>query len=69
MTEKDQDKIKTLSAGGIVTRRQQAAFVEMEQAIIKAIQTAIVEEVPQGFIVAVLAGHFHAQTQRMISDA
>lgn len=61
--------VSTLSPGGIVTRQEQTAFIEMEQSIIKAIDEAKQSGVPQGFIVAALAGHFHMQTHRMVSDA
>ena len=61
--------VRTLSPGGIVTRKEQAAFIDMEKAIIKAIAEANQVGVPQGLIVAALAGHFHVQTQRMVDDA
>lgn len=62
-------EVRTLSPGGVVTRQEQVAFVEMEKAIIKAIDEAKQSGVPQGFIVAALAGHFHMQTKRMVDDA
>lgn len=39
---------------------------ELDNALIAAIQKAIEQKVPQGYIVAVLAGHSLVQTQRLI---
>lgn len=44
-----------------------AAYVhDLDNAIVAAIQLATSRAVPQGYIVAVLAGHSLVQTQRLI---
>lgn len=62
------NNVTTLSAGGLVTRDQQAAFIDMDKSISQAIDLAKRAGVPQGLVVAALAGHLHVQTHRMVNN-
>lgn len=51
-----------------ITNNVAAHVHDLDNAIIAAIQLAISRTVPQGYIVAVLAGHSLVQTQRLIGQ-
>lgn len=59
---------RQIHAGGIVSRDEQQALVELDAAICKAIDDAKAAGVPQGLIVATLHGHAAAQTLIMIEN-
>lgn len=60
--------IVNLFPGGLVTREQQDALYACDHAIVAAVMAARNAGVPQGLIVALLHGHAHAETARMLAS-
>lgn len=58
--------VEQVFPGGVVTREQQNELIACDDAILLAVKRAKASGVPQGLIVALLHGHAHAQTARMI---
>lgn len=67
MTTADSN-VKRLFAGA-VTPAAAAQAIKLDAALCQAIEDAIQAGLPQGLIVATLAGHAHYQTQRLIDNA
>lgn len=60
------DTIVQVFPGGVVTREQQEELHIADHAIVRAISAMKLAGVPQGLIVALLHGHAHAQTTKMV---
>lgn len=59
-------KVVEIAAGGLVTREQQAALMEMDRVVSSAIDDAKRSGVPVGLIVATIHAHDVTQTLEMI---
>lgn len=60
--------IVNLFPGGLVSREQQDELHACDHAIVRAVTAAREAGVPQGLIVALLHGHAHAETARMVAS-
>ena len=62
------DNVITVFPGGVLSREQVSAFNAFAETIAAAINEVKSADVPQGLIVAILHGHAHQETRRMMDD-